>query len=179
MRISSRSAILILSLLAISLVTSVVSHSASGITETNKSGAAASEGDLTTKNVTQKIDNHDSNLNDSQLTTSNPFEEKVSIQKLNLSDASISQDKLPTNKGSNQSSITSSHASDSCAKDGNEVCKDKQKTSKKNNNDSKNKDGTGDKVQKHSTKPDVKSIKEKVKSEIKDRFKLPIDIPFP
>src|SRR5437867_1501673 len=103
MRISSRSAILILSLLAISLITSVVSHSASGLTETNKSGAAASEGDLTTKNVTQKIDNHDS----------------------------------------------------------------------------KNKDGTGDKVQKHSTKPDVKPIKEKVKSEIKDHFKLPIDIPFP
>ena len=54
-----------------------------------------------------------------------------------------------------------------------------QKSLKKNNDDSKNKDETVDKEQKHKTRQDVKSIKDKIKSDIKNRFKLPIDIPFP
>lgn len=181
MRISAQLASLIVSLLATTLVGSAISHSVSGLSaETDNAGSAASNGDSTSKNVTQKIDNQDSNASDSQLINSNPFEEKDSILKLNESDASISQDKFPSNKNSNNSSGSTSHGSDSsCPKDGNGACKDKQKTSKKHDNDSKDKDGTGDNLQKRNSKPDVKALKEKIKSEIKDHIKLPIDIPFP
>ena len=175
MHISGQWATIIISFLATTLVCSAISLPVNGLsTETDNAGSAASKVDSTSKNATQ-----DSNASDSKLINSNPFEDKDSILKLNVSEASNSQDK-PSNKEDNNSTGSTSHSSDSaCTKDGNGVCKDKQKTSKKDNNDSKNKDGTGDNVQKRNSKPDVKALKEKIKSEVKDHIKLPIDIPFP
>lgn len=180
MRISGQWATIIISLLGTTLVSSAISPPVNGLSaETDNAGSAASKVDSTSMNATQKTDSQDSNTSDSKLINSNPFEDKDSILKLNLSEASNSQDK-PSNKEGNNSSGSTSHSNDSsCTKDGNGVCKDKQKTSKKDNNDSKNKDGTGDNVQKRNSKPDVKALKEKIKSEIKDHIKLPIDIPFP
>jgi len=179
MRISGQFAFLILILLVVTLASSALTHSISGSsTQDNIVEPAASKMNLTTKNVTQKFDNNGTNVSELQLTISNPFKEKDSIQKMNLSNALESQDKHLTNKDKTHSSSSSLQANDSsCANDGG--CKDNQKTSKKNSDDSKNKDGTGNKEQKHKTKPDVNSIKDKIKSDIKNRFKLPIDIPFP
>lgn len=175
MHISGQWATIIISFLATTLVCSAISLPVNGLSaETDNAGSAASKVDSTSKNATQ-----DSNASDSKLINSNPFEDKDSIMKLNVSEASNSQDKH-SNKEGNNSTGSTSHSSDSaCTKDGNGVCKDKQKTSKKDNNDSKNKDGTGDNVQKRNSKPDVKALKEKIKSEVKDHIKLPIDIPFP
>jgi hypothetical protein len=175
MHISGQRATIIISFLVTTLVCSAISLPVNGLSaETDIAGSAASKVDSTSKNATQ-----DSNASDSKLINSNPFEDKDSILKLNDSEASNSQDN-PSNKEGNNSTGSTSHSSDSaCTKDGKGVCKDKQKTSKKDNNDSKNKDGTGDNVQKRNSKPDVKALKEKIKSEVKDHIKLPIDIPFP
>ncbi len=174
MRISGQSALLVLSLLVVALASSALTRSVSALsTQNNVAETAAS-----TKNVTQNLDSAGSNVSESQLTNSDPFKEMGSIQKMNLSNALISQDKHLSDKDKNHSSSSSPQASDaSCAKDGNRDCIDNQKTSKKNN-DSKNKD-SGNKEQKHNIKPDVNSIKDEIKSDIKNRFKLPIDIPFP
>ncbi len=181
MRISGQFAFLILSLLAVALTGSASTRSVSGLnTQNNTTEPAASNMTLTSKNVTQKLDNHGTNVSESQLTNSDPFKEQDSIQKMNLSNTLKSQDKDLTNKNKTHPSSSSPQASDSpCANDGNGICKDNQKNSKKNSDDSKNKDGTGNKEQKHNTKSDINSIKDKIKSDIKNRFKLPIDIPFP
>ena len=176
MRISGQFAFLV-----VALASSALTHSVSGSsTQNNTAETAASKMNLTTKNVTQKLDNHGANVSESQLTISNPFKEKNSIQKMNLSNGLKSQDEHLTNKDKTHTSSSSPQASDSsCANDGNGGCNDNQKTSKKNSDDSKNKDGTDNKEQKHNTKPDVNSIKDKIKSDMKNRFKLPIDIPIP
>jgi len=181
MRISGKFAFLVLGLLVSSIASSALTHFVSGAsTQNNITEPANSEMNLTTNNVIQKLDNHDTNVSELQSSNSDPFKEIDSIPKANLSNALKSQDKHSTDKDESQSSSSSPQADDSsCANDGDEGCKDDQKSLKKNSDDSKNKDGMVDKEQKQKTRPDVKSIKEKIKSDIKNRFKLPIDIPFP
>jgi type II secretory pathway pseudopilin PulG len=181
MRISSKFAFLILGLLVFSIASSALTHSVSGAsTQNNITDLATSDMNLTTNNMIQKLDNHDTNVSELQSTNSDPFKEIDSNLKTNISNALKSEDKDSADKDESQSSSSSPQASDSsCANDGDEGCKDDQKSVKKNSDDSKNKDGTVDKEQKQKTRPDVKSIKDKIKSDIKNRFKLPIDIPFP
>lgn len=181
MRISGKFAFLVLGLLVFSIASSALTHSVSGAsTQNNITDPATSNMNLTTNNVIQKLDNHDTNVSELQSTNSNPFKEIDSIPKTNLSNALKSQDKHSTDKDESQSTSSSPQASySSCSNDGDGGCKDDQKSLKKNSDDSKNKDGTVDKEQKHKTSLDVKSIKDKIKSDIKNRFKLPIDIPFP
>jgi hypothetical protein len=181
MRISGKFAFLVLGLLVFGIASSALTSSVSGAsTQNNITDPATSEMNLTTNNVIQKLDNHDTNVSELQSTNSDPFKETDSIPNTNLSDALKSQDKHSTDKGESKSSSSSSQqASDSsCSNDGNGDCKADQKSVKKNN-DSKNKDGTVAKEQKQKARQDVKSIKDKIKSDIKNRFKLPIDIPFP
>lgn len=175
MRISGKFAFLVLGLLVFGIASSALTSSVSGAsTQNNITDPATSEMNLTTNNVIQKLDNHDTNVSELQSTNSDPFKEIDSIPNTNLSNALKSQDE------SQSSSSSSSQASDSsCSNDGNGGCKDDQKSVKKNNDNSKNKDETVNKEQKHKTRLDVKSIKDKIKSDIKNRFKLPIDIPFP
>ena len=180
MRISGKFAFLVLGLLVFSIASSALTHSVNGAsTQNNITETAASDTNLTTNNVIQKLDNHDTNVSESQSTNSDPFKEIDSISSTNLSNALKSEDKHSTDKSESKSSSSSSQASDSsCSNDGNGDCKDDQKSVKKNN-DSKNKDETVNKEQKHKTRLDAKSIKDKIKSDVKNRFKLPIDIPFP
>ncbi|MGA9219059.1 MAG: hypothetical protein WBZ50_10500 [Nitrososphaeraceae archaeon] len=182
MRISGKFAFLVLGLLVFSIASSALTHSVNGAsTQNNITETAASDTNLTTNNVIQKLDNHDTNVSESQSTNSDPFKEIDSISNTNHSNALKSEDKHSTAKDESQSSSSSSsQASDSsCSNDGNGSCKDDQKSVKKNNDNSKNKDETVNKEQKHKTRLDVKSIKDKIKSDVKNRFKLPIDIPFP
>ena len=182
MRISGKFAFLVLGLLVFGIASSALTSSVSGAsTQNNITDAATSQMNLTTNKVIQKQDNHDTNVSELQSTNSDPFKEIDSIPNINLSNALKSQDKHSTAKDESQSSSSSSpQASDSsCSNDGNGGCKDDQKSVKKNNDNSKNKDETVNKEQKHKTRLDVKSIKDKIKSDIKNRFKLPIDIPFP
>jgi type II secretory pathway pseudopilin PulG len=172
MRISGKFAFLVLGLLVFGIASSALTSSVSGAsTQNNITDPATSQMNLTTNNVIQKQDNHDTNASELQSTNSDPFKEIDSISNTNHS----------TDKGESKSSSSSSQqASDSsCSNDGNGGCKDDQKSVKKNNDNSKNKDETVNKEQKHKTRLDVKSIKDKIKSDIKNRFKLPIDIPFP
>jgi hypothetical protein len=180
MRISGKFAFLVLGLLVLGIASSALTHSVNGAsTQNNITDPAASDTNMTTNTVIQKLDNHDTNVSELQSTNSDPFEETDSIPNTNHSDALKSQDKHSTDKGESKSSSSSQQASDSsCSNDGNGDCKDDQKSVKKNNN-SKNKDGTVAKEQKQKARQDVKSIKDKIKSDIKNRFKLPIDIPFP
>jgi hypothetical protein len=180
MRISGKFAFLVLGLLVFGIASSALTSSVSGAsTQNNITDPATSKMNLTTNNVIQKLDNHDTNVSELQSTNSDPFKETDSIPNTNLSDALKSQDKHSTDKGESKSSSSSQQASDSsCSNDGNGDCKVDQKSVKKNN-DSKNKDGTVAKEQKQKARQDVKSIKDKIKSDIKNRFKLPIDIPFP
>ena len=179
MRISGKFAFLVLGLLVFSIASSALTHSVNGVsTQNNITETAASDTNLTTNNVIQKLDNHDTNVSELQSTNSDPFKEIDSIPNTNLSNALKSQDKHSTAKDESQSSSSSSQASDSsCSNDGNGDCKDDQKSVKKNNDNSKNKDETVNKEQKHKTRLDVKSIKDKIKSDIKNHFKLVI--PFP
>ena len=183
MYISDKLAFLILGLLVFGIASSALTHSVNGAsTQNNITDPAASDTNMTTNNVIQKIDNNDANTSELQSTNSDPFKEIDSIPNTNLSDALKSQDKHSTDKGESQSSSSSQQASDSScssSNDGNDGCKVDQKSVKKSNDDSKNKDGTVGKEQKHKTKQDVKSIKDKIKADIKNHFKLPIDIPFP
>jgi hypothetical protein len=181
MRISGKFAFLVLGLLVFSIASSALTHSVNGAsTQNNITDPAASDTNMTTNTVIQKLDNHDTNVSELQSTNSDPFEETDSIPNTNHSDALKSQDKHSTDKGESKSSSSSQQASDSsCSNDGNGDCKDDQKSVKKNNDNSKNKDETVNKEQKHKTRLDVKSIKDKIKSDVKNRFKLPIDIPFP
>ena len=181
MRISGKFAFLVLGLLVFSIASSALTHSVNGVsTQNNITDPATSQMNLTTNNVNQKQDNHDTNVSELQSTNSDPFKEIDSISNTNLSNALKSQDKHSTDKSESKSSSSSSQASDSsCSIDGNGSCKDDQKSVKKNNDNSKNKDETVNKEQKHKTRLDVKSIKDKIKSDVKNRFKLPIDIPFP
>jgi hypothetical protein len=179
MRISGKFAFLVLGLLVFGIASSALTSSVSGAsTQNNITDPATSEMNLTTNNVIQKLDNHDTNVSELQSTNSDPFKEIDSIPNTNLSNALKSQDKHSTAKDESQSSSSSSQASDSsCSNDGNGGCKDDQKSVKKNNDNSKNKDETVNKEQKHKTRLDVKSIKDKIKSDIKNHFKLVI--PFP
>ena len=179
MRISGKFAILVLGLLVFGIASSALTSSVSGAsTQNNITDPATSEMNLTTNNVIQKLDNHDTNVSELQSTNSDPFKEIDSIPNTNLSNALKSQDKHSTAKDESQSSSSSSQASDSsCSNDGNGGCKDDQKSVKKNNDNSKNKDETVNKEQKHKTRLDVKSIKDKINSDIKNHFKLVI--PFP
>lgn len=179
MRISGKFAFLVLGLLVFGIASSALTSSVSGAsTQNNITDPATSQINLTTNNVIQKQDNHDTNVSELQSTNSDPFKEIDSIPNTNLSNALKSQDKHSTDKGESQSSSSSSQASDSsCSNDGNGGCKDDQKSVKKNNDNSKNKDETVNKEQKHKTRLDVKSIKDKIKSDIKNHFKLVI--PFP
>ena len=181
MYISDKLAFLILGLLVFGIASSALTHSVNGAsTQNNITDPAASDTNMTTNNVIQKLDNDDSNVSELQSTNSDPFKEIDSIPNTNLSDALKSQDKHSTDKGESQSSSSSQQASDSsCSNDGDDGCKDDQKSVKKNSDNSKNKDETVNKEQKHKTRQDVKSIKDKIKADIKNRFKLPIDIPFP
>jgi hypothetical protein len=183
MYISDKLAFLILGLLVFGIASSALTHSVNGAsTQNNITDPAASDTNTTTNNVIQKLDNDDTNVSELQSTNSDPFKETDSIPNTNLSDALKSQDKHSTDKGESQSSSSSQQASDSScssSNDGNDGCKVDQKSVKKSNDDSKNKDGTVGKEQKHKTRQDVKSIKDKIKADIKNRFKLPIDIPFP
>jgi hypothetical protein len=179
MRISGKFAFLVLGLLVFSIASSALTHSVNGAsTQNNITETAASDTNLTTNNVIQKLDNHDTNVSESQSTNSDPFKEIDSISNTNLSNALKSQDKHSTDKGESKSSSSSSQqtSDSSCSNDGNGGCKDDQKSVKKNN-DSKNKDGTVAKEQKQKARQDVNSIKDKIKADIKDRFKLVI--PFP
>jgi hypothetical protein len=181
MRISGKFAFLVLGLLVLGIASSALTHSVNGAsTENNITNPATSDTNATTNTVIQKLDNHDANVSELQSTNSDPFKETDSIQNTNLSDALKSQDKHSTDKDDSKSSSSSSQqASDSsCSNDGNDNCKVDQKSVKKNN-DSKNKDSTVVKEQKQKARQDLKSIKDKIKSDIKNRFKLPIDIPFP
>jgi len=180
MRISGKFAFLVLGLLVFSIASSALTHSVNGAsTQNNITETAASDTNVTTNTVIQKLDSHDTNVSELQSTNSDPFKETDSISNTNLSDALKSQDKHSTDKGESKSSSSSQQASDSaCSNDGNDNCKVDQKSVKKNN-DSKNKDSTVVKEQKQKARQDVKSIKDKIKSDIKNRFKLPIDIPFP
>jgi hypothetical protein len=181
MRISGKFAFLVLGLLVFSIASSALTHSVNGAsTQNNITETAASDTNVTTNTVIQKLDSHDTNVSELQSTNSDPFKETDSISNTNLSDALKSQDKHSTDKDDSKSSSSSSQqASDSsCSNDGNDNCKVDQKSVKKNN-DSKNKDSTVVKEQKQKARQDVKSIKDKIKSDIKNRFKLPIDIPFP
>ena len=179
MRISGKFAFLVLGLLVFGIASSALTSSVSGAsTQNNITDPATSEMNLTTNNVIQKLDNHDTNVSELQSTNSDPFKEIDSIPNTNLSNALTSQDKHSTAKDESQSSSSSSQASDSsCSNDGNGGCKDDQKSVKKNNDNSKNKDETVNKEQKYKTRLDVKSIKDKIKSDIKNHFKLVI--PFP
>ena len=181
MRISGKFAFLVLGLLVFGIASSALTSSVSGAsTQNNITNPATSEMNLTANNVIQKLDNHDTNVSELQSTNSDPFKEIDSIPNTNLSNALKSQDKHSTDKGESQSSSSSSssQASDSsCSNDGNGGCKDDQKSVKKNNDNSKNKDETVNKEQKYKTRLDVKSIKDKIKSDIKNHFKLVI--PFP
>ena len=181
MRISGKFAFLVLGLLVFSIASSALTHSVNGAsTQNNITDAATSEMNMTTNDVIQKQANHDINVSELQSTDSNPFKEIDSTPKTNLSNELKSQDKDSIDKDESKSSSSSPEASDSsCSNDGNGGCKDDQKSVKKNNDNSKNKDETVNKEQKHKTRLDVKSIKDKIKSDIKNRFKLPIDIPFP
>ena len=183
MRISGKFAFLVLGLLVFSIASSALTHSVNGAsTQNNITDPATSEMNMTTNDVIQKPDNHDINVSELQSTDSNPFEEIDSTPKTNLSNALKSQDKDSIDKDESKSSSSSPQASDSScssSNDGNDGCKVDQKSVKKSNDDSKNKDGTIGKEQKHKTRQDVKSIKDKIKADIKNRFKLPIDIPFP
>jgi hypothetical protein len=181
MRISGKFSFLVLGLLVLGIASSALTHSVNGAsTQNNITETAASDTNMTTNTVIQKLDNHDTNVSELQSNNSDPFEETDSIPNTNHSDALKSQDKHSTDKGESKSSSSSQQASDSsCSNDGNGDCKDDQKSVKKNNDISKNKDENVNKEQKHKTRLDVKSIKDKVKSDIKNRFKLPIDIPFP
>jgi hypothetical protein len=179
MRISGKFAFLVLGLLVFSIASSALTHSVNGVsTQNNITETAASDTNLTTNNVIQKLDNHDTNVSESQSTNSDPFKEIDSISSTNLSNALKSEDKHSTDKSESKSSSSSQASDSSCSNDGNGDCKDDQKSVKKNN-DSKNKDETVNKEQKHKTRLDAKSIKDKIKSDVKNRFKLPIDIPFP
>jgi hypothetical protein len=182
MYISGKLAFLILGLLVFGIASSALTHSVNGAsTQNNITNPTASDTNMTTNNVIQKLDNDDANVSELQSTNSDPFKEIDSIPNTNLSDALKSQDKHSTDKDESQSSSSSQQASDSScssSNDGNDGCKVDQK-SEKSNDDSKNKDGTVGKEQKHKTRQDVKSIKDKIKADIKNRFKLPIDIPFP
>jgi hypothetical protein len=181
MRISGKFAFLVLGLLVFSIASSALTHSVNGAsTQNNITETAASDTNVTTNTVIQKLDSHDTNVSELQSTNSDPFKETDSISNANLSDALKSQDKHSTDKDDSKSSSSSSQqASDSsCSNDGNDNCKVDQKSVKKNN-DSKNKDSTVVKEQKQKARQDLKSIKDKIKSDIKNRFKLPIDIPFP
>ncbi|HET7242697.1 MAG TPA: hypothetical protein VFI64_05085 [Nitrososphaeraceae archaeon] len=181
MRISGKFAFLVLGLLVFSIASSALTHSVNGAsTQNNITETAASDTNVTTNTVIQKLDSHDTNVSELQSTNSDPFKETDSISNTNLSDALKSQDKHSTDKDDSKSSSSSSQqASDSsCSNDGNDNCKVDQKSVKKNN-DSKNKDSTVVKEQKQKARQDLKSIKDKIKSDIKNRFKLPIDIPFP
>jgi type II secretory pathway pseudopilin PulG len=179
MRISGKFAFLVLGLLVFGIASSALTSSVSGAsTQNNITDPATLQINLTTNNVIQKQDNHDTNVSELQSTNSDPFKEIDSIPNTNLSNALKSQDKHSTDKGESQSSSSSSQASDSsCSNDGNGGCKDDQKSVKKNNDNSKNKDETVNKEQKHKTRLDVKSIKDKINSDIKNHFKLVI--PFP
>jgi hypothetical protein len=181
MRISGKFAFLVLGLLVFVIASSALTSSVSGAsTQNNITDPASSQMNLTTNNVNQKQDNHDTNVSELQSTNSDPFKEIDSISNTTLSNTAKSQDKHSTAKDESQSSSSSSpQSSDSCSNDGNGDCKDDQKSVKKNNDNSKNKDETVNKEQKHKTRLDAKSIKDKIKSDIKNRFKLPIDIPFP
>lgn len=179
MRISGKFAFLVLGLLVFSIASSALTHSVNGAsTQNDITETAASDTNVTTNTVIQKLDSHDTNVSELQSTNSDPFKETDSISNTNLSDALKSQDKHSTDKGESKSSSSSSQqASDSsCSNDGNDNCKVDQKSVKKNN-DSKNKDGTVAKEQKQKARQDVNSIKDKIKADIKDRFKLVI--PFP
>ena len=181
MRISGKFAFLVLGLLVLGIASSALTDSVNGAnTQNNITETAASDTNVTTNTVIQKLDSHDTNVSELQSTNSDPFKETDSISNTNLSDALKSQDKHSTDKDDSKSSSSSSQqASDSsCSNDGNDNCKVDQKSVKKNN-DSKNKDSTVVKEQKQKARQDVKSIKDKIKSDIKNRFKLPIDIPFP
>lgn len=181
MRISGKFAFLVLGLLVFSIASSALTHSVNGAsTQNNITETAASDTNVTTNTVIQKLDSHDTNVSELQSTNSDPFKETDSISNTNLSDALKSQDKHSTDKDDSKSSSSSSQqASDSsCSNDENDNCKVDQKSVKKNN-DSKNKDSTVVKEQKQKARQDLKSIKDKIKSDIKNRFKLPIDIPFP
>ena len=183
MYISGKLAFLILGLLVFGIASSTLTHSVNGAsTQNNITDPAASDTNVTTNNAIQKLDNHDTNVSELQSTNSDPFKEIDSFPNTNLSDALKSQDKHSNDKGESQSSSSSQQASDSScssSNDGNDGCMVDQKSLKKNNDDSKNEDGTIGKEQKHKTRQDVKSIKDKIKEDIKNRFKLPIDIPFP
>jgi hypothetical protein len=171
MRISGKFAFLVLGLLVFSIASSALTHSVNGAsTQNNITETATSDTNVTTNTVIQKLDSHDTNVSELQSTNSDPFKETDSISNTNLSDALKSQDKHSTDKDDSKSS--------SCSNDGNDNCKVDQKSVKKNN-DSKNKDSTVVKEQKQKARQDLKSIKDKIKSDIKNRFKLPIDIPFP
>ena len=182
MYISGKLAFLILGLLVFGIASSALTHSVNGAsTQNNITETATSDTNVTTNTVIQKLDSHDTNVSELQSTNSDPFKETDSIPNTNLSDALKSQDKHSTDKDESQSSSSSQQASDSScssSNDGNDGCKVDQK-SEKSNDDSKNKDETVGKEQKHKTRQDVKSIKDKIKADIKNRFKLPIDIPFP
>ena len=145
MRISGKFAFLVLGLLVFSIASSALTHSVNGAsTQNNITETATSDTNLTTNNVIQKLDNHDTNVSELQSTNSDPFKEIDSISNTNLSNALKSQDKHSTDKDESQSSSSSSsQASDSsCSNDGNGSCKDDQKSVKKNNDNSKNKDET-------------------------------------
>ena len=179
MRISGKFAFLVLGLLVFSIASSALTHSVNGAsTQNNITDPATSQMNLTTNNVIQKQDNHDTNVSESQPTNSDPFKEIDSISNTNHSNTLKSEDKHSTAKDETQSSSSSSpQSSDSCSNDGNGDCKDDQKSVKKNNDNSKNKDETVNKEQKQKARQDVKSIKDKIKADIKNRFKLVI--PFP
>ena len=71
MRISGKIAFLVLGLLVFSIASSALTHSVNGAsTQNNITETAASDTNLTTNNVIQKLDNHDTNVSESQSSNS-------------------------------------------------------------------------------------------------------------
>jgi len=181
MFISYLSAFLLASLLVITIPgTSALIHSvfAAG-TQINGTEPSGSKMEMDYKNSTAKSDSSDINVTESQSSNFDPFKGTDSSQNMNTSSTLTTEDKPMINKDINQPS-TSQHASDSsCAKEGMGDCKGNEKNFQKNTDNSKSDHEKNNKEQKHNSKPDVNAIKDKIKADIKNRFKLPIDIPFP